>query len=206
MAGDSDSSGVNGDAPSGVVREIFRMSAAGMSIGAITAYLKDRRGPGVCQREMAPGLSPKDPFRVARRDLDRNQRTGHGGPGLPAPGGADQRESQRGPWLRCGGHGGRAACKVFRVPVPENNPADTRGRLSLTKRSVTRKGARGSPRNGRPSRRLWDALSRGRPATAKGRVGRRRNVIPVADRARGRWCRFSLTGIQTGGCRPYTMA
>ena len=124
----------------------------------------------------------------------------------PAPGGPDQRESRRGPWLRCGGHGGGAGRKVFREPVTGNNPADTRGRLSLTKRSVTRKGARGSPRNGRPSRRLWDALSRGRPATAKGRVGRRRNVIPVADRAPRAMVSLSLTGIQTGGCRPYTMA
>ena len=47
MAGDSDSSGVNGDAEGGVVQEIFRMSAAGMNIGAITAYLNDRRGLGL---------------------------------------------------------------------------------------------------------------------------------------------------------------
>ena len=46
MAEHSDSSGVNGDAEGGVVQEIFRMSAAGMNIGAITAYLNDRRGPG----------------------------------------------------------------------------------------------------------------------------------------------------------------
>ena len=51
MAEHSDSSGVNGGAPAEVVQEIFRMSAAGMSIGAITAYLKDRRGPGSADRK-----------------------------------------------------------------------------------------------------------------------------------------------------------
>ena len=51
MAEHSDSSGVNGDAPDGAVREIFRMAAAGMSIGAIAAYLKDRRGPGSADRK-----------------------------------------------------------------------------------------------------------------------------------------------------------
>ena len=51
----------------------------------------------------------------------------------PVPGGVTRRERRRGPWLRCGGHGGGAAWKVFREPVPENNPADTRGMLSLSK-------------------------------------------------------------------------
>ena len=46
MVEHSDSSQVNGDAPEGVVREIFRMAAAGMGCGAIAARLKARRGPG----------------------------------------------------------------------------------------------------------------------------------------------------------------
>ena len=46
MAEHSDSSEANGDAPGGVVREIFRMAAAGMGIGAIAAHRNDRRGPG----------------------------------------------------------------------------------------------------------------------------------------------------------------
>ena len=51
MAEHSDSSRGNGDAPGGVVQEIFRMYAAGMSFGTIAAYLNARRGPGSAQRK-----------------------------------------------------------------------------------------------------------------------------------------------------------
>ena len=50
MVEHSDSSQVNGDAPGGVVREILRMAAAGMSCGAIAAHLNTRRGPGSAGR------------------------------------------------------------------------------------------------------------------------------------------------------------
>ena len=124
----------------------------------------------------------------------------------PAPGGPDQRESRRGPWLRCGGHGGGAGRKVFLEPVTGNNPADTRGRLSLTKRSVTSMGARGSPRNGRPYWRLWDALSSDGPATAKGRVGWRKNITPVGDRAAGDGETFPevYSGLAAAGVTPWS--
>ena len=51
MAEHSDSSRGNGDAPGGVVQEIFRMAADGMSFGAIAAYLNARRGPGSADRK-----------------------------------------------------------------------------------------------------------------------------------------------------------
>ena len=51
MAERSDSSGVNGDAPGGVVQEIFRMHGDGMGPDAIAADLKARGGPASAHRK-----------------------------------------------------------------------------------------------------------------------------------------------------------
>ena len=69
-------------------------------------------------------------------------------------------------------------------------------------------GARGSPRNGRPSWRLWDALSSDGPATAKGRVGWRKNITPVGDRAAGDGETFPevYSGLAAAGVTPWSYA
>ena len=51
MAEHSDSIRGNGDAPGGVVQEIFRMAADGMGPDAIADDLKARRGPGSAHRK-----------------------------------------------------------------------------------------------------------------------------------------------------------
>ena len=48
-------------------------------------------------------------------------------------------------------------------------------------------GARGSPRNERPSPRGMGALWRGRPVSGRGWVGWRKNPVSMADRACLRW-------------------